>query len=55
MSVTVYRRVRGLRKGSKERLEVLREGVVEVGVQGLKVGGSVKVYIRVYYTSSKLY
>jgi hypothetical protein len=32
MSVTVYRRVRGLRKVSKKRLEVLKEGIVGVGV-----------------------
>ena len=31
----VYRRVGGLRKGS-ERLEVLVEGVVGIGVRGLK-------------------
>ena len=37
MSITVYKRVRGLYKGSKKRLEVLKEGVIEVGVQGLKV------------------
>jgi hypothetical protein len=43
-SVTVYRRVRGLCKGSEKRLEVLKEGVVGIGVRGLKrlrVGGSV--------------
>jgi hypothetical protein len=34
----VYRRVRGLHKGSKKRLEVLKEGVVGIGVRGLKVG-----------------
>ena len=33
MSVTVRRRVRGLRKGFKERSEVLKEGVVGVEVQ----------------------
>ena len=38
MSVTVRRRVRGLRKGSKERSEVLKEGIVGVGVRGLKEG-----------------
>jgi hypothetical protein len=32
MSITVYKKVRGLYKGSKERSEVLREGIVEVGV-----------------------
>jgi hypothetical protein len=44
----VRRRVRGLRKGSEKRSEVLREGVVRIGVRGLKVGGSIKVCIRVY-------
>jgi hypothetical protein len=37
-SVTVRRRVRGLRKGSKKRSEVLKEGVVGIGVRGSKVG-----------------
>ena len=32
MSVTVRRRVRGLRKGFEKRLEVLEEGVVGVEV-----------------------
>jgi len=32
MSVMVYRRVRGLRKGSEKRLGVLKEGVVGIGV-----------------------
>jgi len=44
----VRRRVRGLRKGSEKRLEVLKEGIVKIGVQGSKEGGSVKVCIRVY-------
>ena len=58
----VRRRVRGLRKGSEKRSEVLEEGVVGVEVRGLKevkdrgsrfegrlrVGGSVQVCIRVY-------
>ena len=43
----VCRRVGGFHKGSGE-VGVLREGVVRIGVQGSKVGGSVKVYIRVY-------
>ncbi len=30
MSITVRRRVRGLHKGSKKRLEVLEEGIVGV-------------------------
>ena len=48
-SVTVYRRVGGLHKGSKKTSEVLKEGVVGVGVRGSRVGGgSVKVCIRVY-------
>ena len=57
-SVTVYKRVRGLRKGSKKRLGVLREGIVGIGVQGskrLRIGGSIQVYIHVYYTFSKPY
>ena len=37
-SVTVYRRVRGLYKGSKKRPEVLKEGIVGIGVRGSKVG-----------------
>jgi hypothetical protein len=44
----VHRRVRGLRKGSEKRSEVLKEGVVGIGVRGLRIGGSVKVCIRVY-------
>ena len=37
-SIIVCRRVRGLYKGSKKRLGVLKEGVVGIGVQGLKIG-----------------
>ena len=48
MSITVCRRVKSLCKGSEKRSEVLKEGVVGIGVQGLKVGGSVKVCICVY-------
>ena len=48
----VCRGVRGLRKVFKKRLKVLKEGVVGVGVQGLRigvrVGGSIQVCIRVY-------
>ena len=55
MSITVYKRVRGFYKGSKKRSKVLKEGIIEVKIQGLKVGGSIKVYIYIYYTSSKLY
>jgi hypothetical protein len=44
----VYRRVRGLYNRSKKRLEVLKEGIVGIGVRGLRIGGSIKVYIRVY-------
>ena len=40
-SVVVYKRVGGLYKGSKKRSEVLKEGVVGIGVRGLRVGGSV--------------
>ena len=48
MSVAVRRRVGGLRKGSEKTSEVLKEGVVGIGVRGLRVGGSVRVCIRVY-------
>ena len=54
-SVVVCRTVGGLRKGSEKTSEVLKEGVVGIGVRGLRVGGSVQVYIRVYYTSGKPY
>ena len=54
-SITVRRRVGGLYIGSKKTSEVLKEGVVGIGVRGLRVGGSVQVCIRVYYTSGKLY
>ncbi len=37
----VRRRVRGLRKGFKKISEVLKEGVVGIGVRVLRVGGSV--------------
>ena len=40
-SIIVCRRVGGLYKGSEKRLEVLKEGVVGIGVRGLRVGGSV--------------
>jgi hypothetical protein len=45
-SITVRRRVGGLRKGSKKRSEVLKEGVVGVGVRGLKEGRG--FYIGLY-------
>ena len=48
MSITVYRRIGGFCKGSKKTSEVLKEGVVRIGVRGLRVGGSVQVCIRVY-------
>ena len=45
----VCRRMRGLCKGFRERSEVLKEGIVRIGVRGLRVvRGSVKVCIRVY-------
>ena len=44
----VCRRVGGLRKGSKRRLYVLKEGVVGIGGLRFKDGGSIQVYIRVY-------
>jgi len=37
-SVVVRKGVGGLCKGSKKTLEVLKEGVVGVGVRGSKVG-----------------
>ena len=37
-SVVVRRRVRGFCKGSEGGKGVLREGVVGVGVQGLRIG-----------------
>ena len=54
-SVVVYRGVGGFRKGSKKTLEVLKEGVVGIGVRGLRVGSSVRVCIHVYYTFGKPY
>ena len=45
-SIVVYRRVKGLYKVSKRRSEVLKEGIVGVGVP-------VQVCIRVYYTFGK--
>jgi len=51
-SIVVYRRVRGLYRVSEKKSEVLKEGMVGVGVQGLRigvrVGGSVQVCICVY-------
>ena len=48
----VRRRVRGLRRVFKMRSEVLKEGMVGVGVQGsrigVRVGASVQVCIYVY-------
>ena len=35
-SIVVYKGVEGLRKGSKKTLEVLKEGIVGIGVQDLK-------------------
>ena len=32
MSITVHRRVRGLRKRSRERLKVLRKDIIKIGV-----------------------
>ena len=45
-SVVVCRRVGGLRKGSEKRSEVLKEGVVGIGVRGLKEGRG--FYIGLY-------
>ena len=54
-SVIVCKRVGGLCKGFEKILKVLKKGVVGIGVRGLRIGGSVQVCIRVYYTSGKLY
>ena len=43
-SVVVRRGVGGLRKGSKKTSEVLKEGIVGIGVRGLRrliIGGSI--------------
>ena len=40
-SVVVCRGVGGFYKGSEKTSEVLKEGVVGIGVRGLRVGGSV--------------
>ena len=37
-SVTVRRRVGGLRKGSEKTSEALKENIVGIGVRGLRVG-----------------
>ena len=51
-SIVVCRRVRGLHRVSEKRSEVLKEGMVGVGVRGLRigvrVGVSIQVCIRVY-------
>ena len=47
-SVTVCRRVGGLHKGSEKTLKVLKEGIVGIGVRGLRVRGSIQVYIHIY-------
>ena len=48
----VCRGVRGFYRVSKKRSEVLKEGMVGVGVRGLRIGvrvrGSVQVCIYVY-------
>ena len=53
-SVVVRRRVRGLYRVFKKRLEVLKEGTVGVGVRGLRMG---VLYRSVFasITSSKPY
>ena len=43
----VYRRVRGSIKGLKE-VGGIKGGVVRIGVRGLRIGGSIKVYIYIY-------
>ena len=49
-SVVVYKGVGGLRNGSEKRLEVLEEGVVRIGVRGLRIGGFRKgLYSRLLY------
>ena len=44
----VYKKVRGLYKGSKKGTEVLKKGVIRIGVKGLRVKGFIKVYIYIY-------
>ena len=36
-SVAVYKGVSSFHKGSKKRLEVLKEGIIGIGVQGLRI------------------
>ena len=50
-SVVVYRGVGGLYKGSKKISEVLKEGVVGIGVRGLKRlrGFYIGLYSRLLY------
>ena len=50
-SVTVRRRVGGLYKGSEKTSEVLKEGVVGIGVRGLKRlrGFYIGLYSRLLY------
>ena len=47
-SVMVCKRVRGLYKGFKRKSKVLKEGIVRIGVQGLRIGNSIRVYIHIY-------
>ena len=50
MSVTVHRRVRGLRKGSERKSEVLKEGVVGIGGSRFEDGGfCTGLYSRLLY------
>ena len=54
MSVIIYKKVRGLHKGSKGRLEILKKSIVKIKVQSLKIG---VLYRSVFtsITSSKPY
>ena len=47
-SVVVRKGVGGLHKGSEKTLKVLKEGIVGIGVRGLRVRGSIQVYIHIY-------
>ena len=53
-SVVVFWGVGGLYKGSKKTLEVLKEGIVGIGVRGLRIG---VLYRSIFasITSSKPY
>jgi hypothetical protein len=55
MSIIVRGRIKGLHKGSGERLEILEEGIVRIKVQGLRIGGFLYRSVFTSITSSKPY